>query len=107
MELNLVPARDDRADDVCQKARAIDQRRHRIDEEHAGQAVRVEAVDHPADAVIALRRARIDRRGDIVGQRHALLMQARRQFGVDGDQDPGHAAASSPRFRAQPIAAAG
>ncbi len=90
MQLHFMAARNDRSDDIGKEIGAVDQGRHRIDEEHPGQAMVVKPVHHPADAVVTRRGAANDRRGEVIGQRDTLLVQSCRQFGIDRDQYAGH-----------------
>jgi hypothetical protein len=90
VKLHLVPARDDGRDDVADDRRPVDERGHRIDEEHALEAVSFEHVHLEDDAEIALAAAAEDRAFEIGARALAPLIEARRQFGVEADDRARH-----------------
>src|SRR3546814_1078760 len=70
----------------------IDERRHRIDEEDAGQAVIVEHVHLEMDAEIAIVAAAEDRAVEIGARVDAPPVKAGGKPGVETDDRPRHAA---------------
>ena len=90
MDLNLVPARDHRADDRVDHFGAIDERGHRIDEIDPGQPVAVEHVHLEMNAEIAVAAAAEDRAFEIGARVGPPLIEAGRQFGVETDDRPRH-----------------
>src|SRR3546814_4119760 len=92
VQLHFVPARDDRTDDLGDDLWPIDERRHRIDEEDAGQAVIVEHVHLEMDAEIAIAAAAEDRAVEIGARVDAPPVKAGGKLGVETDDRPRHAA---------------
>src|SRR3546814_12406708 len=83
MKLYLVPSCDDRADDLGNDLRTIDERGHRVDEEYAGQPVAFEHVHLEMDAEIAIATTAEDRAVQIGAHVDALPVQTGPQFGVE------------------------
>src|SRR5690606_27366342 len=78
MHLHLVPARDDRADDRVDHFGAVDQCRHRIDEEYPRQAVAFEHVHLEMDTEVAVAAAAEDRGFEIGTRIETPLIEAGR-----------------------------
>src|SRR3546814_13566896 len=90
MKLYLVPSCDDRADDLGNDLRTIDERGHRVDEEYAGQPVAFEHVHLEMDAEIAIATTAEDRAVEISAPVDALPVQTACQLAVETDNHPRH-----------------
>ena len=77
----------DWADNVRHDLSTVVQRGHGIDEEHTFQAMFLQPVHLPADAIVARRRAPSDRGVEVRTCARPSLVEQGRQFGITTDED--------------------
>src|SRR3546814_13779698 len=85
VQLHLVTARDDWGDDVADNRRTVDERRHRVDEEDALQAIAFEHIHLEMDAEIAVAAPAEDRPTEIAQRVRAPPLEAGHQLVVEAD----------------------
>ena len=86
MELHLLAGGEDRLDHPADRLDAVDQSRHRIDEEAGLEAVLAQHLELPGHADSG----RVERDGEILLPRGAARIRRPGELGVDGEKDLGH-----------------